>query len=407
MKNKVILAYSGGLDTSVILKWLANKGYEIIAYVADLGQNEDFNEIRKKALATGASKVYIEDLKEEFVRDFVYQALKSNAIYEGKYLMGTSLARPLIAKRQIEIARKEKTNIVAHGATGKGNDQVRFELTYMALMPDVKIIAPWKDQEFLNQFQGRSDMIEYAKKYGIPVKATAKKPYSSDPNVMHISYEAGVLEDPNYRPSEDMFEMTVSPKEAPDKETKLRVSFSKGVPVKVENLEDNTVKTKPLEILTYLNQVAGKNGVGRIDLVENRFVGMKSRGVYETPGYTALRIEHLDLEGLTMDREVTHLRDMLTPKISELIYNGFWYTPEMEFLKAAIDKSQEHVSGSVTLALYKGNCTSIGRESKESLYDEKVASMDVHGNYDQKDATGFIRLNALRLKAWARKHKPN
>jgi argininosuccinate synthase len=277
----------------------------------------------------------------------------------------------------------------------------------MALMPDVKIIAPWKDDEFLKEFQGRTDMIEYAKKYGIPIKATVKKPYSSDPNVMHISYEAGVLEDPSFRPNEEMFEMTTSPMKAPDRETKISISFEKGVPVKVENLEDKTVKTKPLDILMYLNEVAGKNGVGRIDLVENRFVGMKSRGVYETPGYTVLRTAHLDLEGLTMDREVVHLRDSLTPKISELIYNGFWYTPEMEFLMAAVEKSQEYVSGKVTLSLYKGNCMVIGRESKESLYDEKTASMDVHGGYNQKDAIGFIRLNALRLKTWARKHRFN
>lgn len=402
---KIVLAYSGGLDTSVILKWLVNKGHEVVAYVADLGQKEDFNEVKKKALAIGASKVYVEDLKEEFVKDFVYQALKCNAIYEGKYLLGTSLARPLIAKRQVEIARKEKTNVLAHGATGKGNDQVRFELAYMALMPDVKVIAPWKDSEFLSQFQGRSDMIEYARKYKIPVKATIKKPYSSDSNIMHISYEAGILEDPKFKPKEDMFEMTVSPQKAPDKETRLCVTFEKGVPVKVENLEDKTVKTKPLDILMYLNEVAGKNGVGRVDLVENRFIGMKSRGVYETPGYTVLRIAHLDIEGLTMDREVMHLRDSLTPKISELVYYGFWYSPEMEFLMAAAEKSQEHVSGKVYLNLYKGNCTVIGRESQESLYDEKTASMNIHGGYDQKDAIGFIRLNALRLKTWALRHR--
>jgi argininosuccinate synthase len=401
---KIVLAYSGGLDTSVILKWLVNKGHEVIAYVADLGQQEDFAEVKRKALSAGATKCYIEDLKEEFVKDFVYPALKGNAIYEGKYLLGTSLSRPLIAKRQIEIAVKEKTNAVAHGATWKGNDQVRFEITYMALMPDVRIISPWKDLEFLKEFQGRSDMIAYAKKYGIPVKATVKKPYSSDANVMHVSYEAGVLEDPKFRPQEDMFQMTVSPQQAPDAETKICVTFERGVPAKVENLDDRTVKTKPLDILLYLNEIAGKNGVGRIDLVENRFVGMKSRGVYETPGYTVLRTAHLDLEGLTMDREVMHLRDMLTPKFSELVYYGFWYTPEMEFLTAAFEKSQEHVSGKVYVSLYKGNCTVIGRESKESLYDEKTASMDIHGGYDQTDATGFIRLNAIRLKTWARKH---
>ncbi|VVB54491.1 Argininosuccinate synthase [uncultured archaeon] len=401
---KVVLAYSGGLDTSVILKYLIDKGHEVIAYVADLGQNEDLEVVRKKALAVGAKKVYVEDLKEEFVKDFMFKALKANAIYEGKYLLGTSIARPLIAKRQVEIAKKEGATGLAHGATGKGNDQVRFELTYLTLMPEATIIAPWKDEEFLKQFQGRSDMIAYAQKNNIPIKATAKKPYSSDPNIMHISYEAGVLEDPNFRPNEDMFEITVSPQEAPDKETRIAITFEKGVPVKVENLEDKTVKTKPLEIITYLNKVAGENAVGRIDLVENRFVGMKSRGVYETPGYTVLRVAHLDIEGLTMDREVCHIRDMLTPKVSELMYNGFWFAPEMDFLMAAIEKSQEYVSGKVTVSVYKGNCIVIGRESKDSLYDSGVASMDVHGAYNQLDAVGFIRLNALRLRMWARKH---
>ena len=393
------------MDTSVILKWLIDKGYEVIAYVADLGQNENLEEVKRKALAIGAKKVYIEDLKEEFVRDFVFKALKANAIYEGKYLLGTSIARPLIAKRHVEVARKEGSTILSHGATGKGNDQVRFELTYLTLMPEAKVIAPWKDDGFLAQFQGRADMIEYAEKNKIPVKATAKKPYSSDPNIMHISYEAGVLEDPKFRPHEDMFEMTKSPKDAPDRETKLCITYNRGVPVKVENLEDTTVKEKPLDILLYLNKVAGENGVGRIDLVENRFVGMKSRGVYETPGYTVLRIAHMDLEGLTMDREVMHLRDMLVPKISELMYYGFWFAPEMDFLMAAIEKSQQYVSGNVYVSLYKGNCMVIGRESEESLYDKDIASMDVHGGYDQRDSIGFIRLNALRLRTWARRHK--
>jgi len=405
-KEKVVLAYSGGLDTSVILKWLLDKGYDVVAYIADVGQQEDFEAAKKKALAIGASKVYLEDLKSEFATDFIFPAVKANAIYEGRYMLGTSLARPLIAKRQVEIAKKEGTNIVAHGATGKGNDQVRFELTYLTLMPNAKIIAPWKDKEFLSQFQGRSDMIKYSEKNHIPIKATVKKPYSSDPNIMHISYEAGELEDPKFRPNKDMFEMTVDPKDAPDKETKLVIEFKQGVPVVVENLEDKTKKTGALEILTYLNKVAGANGVGRIDMVENRFVGMKSRGVYETPAGTVLRVAHMDLEGITMDREVMHLRDMMIPKIAELIYNGFWYSPEMELLMAMVNKSQENVSGKVTLSLYKGNVMPIGRESQQSLYNANIASMDVHGSYDQTDAIGFIKLNALRLKMWASRKKP-
>jgi argininosuccinate synthase len=404
-KDKVILAYSGGLDTSVILKWLLDKGYEVVCYVADVGQDEDFEEAKKKALAIGASKVYIEDLKEEFITDFVFPAIKANAIYEGKYLLGTSLARPLIAKRHIEIAKKEGTNIVSHGATGKGNDQVRFELTFMTLMPDVNIIAPWKDEEFLSQFEGRSDMIKYAEEKGIEIKATVKKPYSSDPNLMHTSYEAGDLENPMFRPKEDMFEMTVSPQQAPDKETKVKITFEKGVPTAVENLEDGTKKKGALDLFNYLNKLAGENGIGRIDLVEDRFVGMKSRGVYETPAGTILRTAHLDLEGLTLDREAMRIRDSFIPKFSELIYNGFWYAPEMELLMAMVEKSQENVSGSVTLSLYKGNAMPIGRESKNSLYSEDIASMDVAGDYDQKDAIGFIKLNALRLKQWAKRKK--
>lgn len=400
--KKVVLAYSGGLDTSVILKWLIDKGYEVVAYVADLGQGDDFEEVKKKALAVGASKVYVEDLKEEFVKEYVFSALKANAIYEGKYLLGTSIARPLIAKRQVEIAQKEGTNVVSHGATGKGNDQVRFELAYLTLMPDAEIIAPWKDAGFLSEFQGRKDMLDYVKKHGLPVEATAEKPYSSDENIMHRSYEAGILEDPSKSPPADMFVLTVSPKEAPDKETKVSVTFEAGAPVKVE--AEGKSATDPIGIINLLNEVAGKNGVGREDLVENRYVGMKSRGVYETPGYTVLRKAHLDLEGLTMDREVAHLRDMLTPKISELMYNGFWHAPEMDFLMAAVAESQKHVSGTVEMSLYKGNVTVLSRTSKESLYDEGVASMDVAGGYDQKDAEGFIKLNALRLRMWARKH---
>ncbi|MBS3126520.1 argininosuccinate synthase [Candidatus Woesearchaeota archaeon] len=403
--QKVILAYSGGLDTSVILKWLLNKGYDVVCYLADLGQKEDLNAAKEKALKIGASKVYIEDVKKEFVTDFIFPALRANAVYEGKYLLGTSMARPLIAKKQIEIARKEKTNIVSHGATGKGNDQVRFEMTYMTLMPDVKIIAPWKDDEFLNQFQGREAMLEFSEKNGIPVKATKKAPWSSDPNLMHISYEAGILEDPNMAYPEELFELTVSPQKAPDKETEIEIHFERGNPVKVVDKTNKVTKEDPLELFQYLNDVAGKNGVGRTDVVENRFVGMKSRGVYETPAGTVLHTAHRDIEGLTMDREVMHLRDSLIPKFAELIYNGFWYAPEKEFLQAAFDKSQEYVSGIVKLALYKGNILFKGRSSPNSLYQQNIASMDVHGRYDQKDAIGFIKLNALRLRASAKRLK--
>ncbi|MCX6811740.1 MAG: argininosuccinate synthase [Candidatus Berkelbacteria bacterium] len=396
-KEKVVLAYSGGLDTSVILKWLKESGHEVIAYVADLGQKENFKAVKEKALKTGASKVYIEDLKEELVTDFIFPVLKANAVYEGRYLLGTSLARPLTAKKQIEIAKKEKAKFVAHGATGKGNDQVRFELTYHTLYPGVQVIAPWKEDEFLKKFQGRQDLIKYAKKNGIPVKATKDKPWSSDPNLMHISYEAGILEDPTLRPSEGMFEMTVSPRKAPNKETRLAIDFKKGIPVRVKNLESGVVKTKPLELFTYLNQIGGKNGVGRIDMVENRFVGIKSRGVYETPAGTILQIAHRDLEGLTMDREVMHLRDGFMPKFAELVYYGFWFSPEMEILRTMIDKTQEFVTGRVSLSLYKGNIQVIGRESKCSLYDQSQSSMDMAGGFDQRDSKGFIKINAIRL----------
>ncbi|MBI1935955.1 argininosuccinate synthase [Candidatus Woesearchaeota archaeon] len=405
MKQKVVLAYSGGLDTSVILKWLVEKGFDVVAFIADLGQKEDFEAARQKALRIGASKVYVEDLKEEFVTDFIFPAIKANAVYEGRYLLGTSLARPLIAKKQVEIAEKENAEFVSHGATGKGNDQVRFELTCQTLNPRLKIIAPWKNPEFLSQFKGRSDMIEYAEANGIPVKASKNAPYSTDPNLMHISYEAGILEDPKLRPGEDMFEMTASPKNAPDKETEIEIEFKDGIPTKVKNKSDGAVKSSPLELFQYLNKIGGINGIGRMDIVENRFVGIKSRGVYETPAGTILHIAHRDIEGLTMDREVMHLRDSLIPKFAELIYYGFWYSPEMDFLRAAFDKSQEHVSGTVKLSLYKGNCTVTGRESQESLYNQDLSSMDALGGYDQTDAVGFIRLNALRLKSSSLRNK--
>ena len=401
MKEKVILAYSGGLDTSVILKWLINKGYEVVCYIADVGQDDDFDKAKSKALFLGASKVYIEDLKEEFVKNHIFQALKSNALYEGKYLLGTALARPLIAKQHIEIAKKEGTNIIAHGATGKGNDQIRFEMTFIKLMPEVKIISPWKDGGFLSQFEGRTDLINYAEKNQIPIDSTLKKPYSMDDNLMHMSYEAGLLEDTKYEPKQDMFQKTVSPKDAPDKETKIMIEFKRGVPVKVVNISEDKTVAGALKLFKYLNELASRNGIGRIDMVENRFVGIKSRGVYETPAGTILLKAHLDIEGITLDREVCHLKDMLMPKIAELIYNGFWYSPEFDFLMAAIDKSQENIDGKVYLTLYKGNVIVTGRESEKSLYDLSIASMDKSGGYDQRDAIGFIKLNALRLKLGA------
>ncbi|MBM4395001.1 MAG: argininosuccinate synthase [Deltaproteobacteria bacterium] len=398
---KVVLAYSGGLDTSCILKWLLDLGHEVVAYVGNVGQREDFDEVRRKALAIGASRVYVEDLREEFVTGFVFPAIRANAVYEGRYLLGTSLARPLIAHRHVEIAAVEGTDWVAHGATGKGNDQVRFELTYWALNPAARVIAPWKDPTFLAKFKGRSDLMAYAQENGIPIKASLHKPYSEDENVMHKSYESGVLEDPMRRPEEDMFELTVSPKAAPDRETHLEIEFRDGTPIKVTNLDDGTVRDTPLGLFEYLNEQAGANGVGRIDIVENRFVGIKSRGVYETPAGTILIAAHRDLEGIAMDREVQHLRDMLVPKFAELVYNGFWYSPEMDFLMNAFDKSQEAIDGRVRVALYKGNVIVTGRESPTSLYNQDLSSMEIEGGFDQTDSAGFIRINALRLKAHA------
>jgi argininosuccinate synthase len=398
-KGKIILAYSGGLDTSVILKWLIEKGYEVIAYVADVGQDDNFEEVKKKALKVGASKVYIKDLREEFVTDYIFPALEANAVYENRYLLGTALARPVIAKHQIRIAQDEKAEIVSHGATGKGNDQVRFELSYYALNPKIKILAPWKTQEFLDQFKGRTDMLNYAQKHDIPVKATASKPYSEDDNLMHISHEAGILEDPKYKAEKDMFTKMVAPQDAPDKETQLEIHFKDGLPVKVVNRDDHSSYNKPLELFVYLNKVGGANGIGLLDMVENRFVGIKSRGVYETPAGTILLKAHMDIEGIAMDREVMRLRNMLSPVFSELVYNGFWFSPEMDFLRAAIDKSQELIDGIVYLTLYKGNVIIDGRESPSSLYDKELSSMDIEGGFDQKDSSGFIKINAIRLMA--------
>ena len=389
-KNKIVLAYSGGLDTSIILKWLIKEyDAEIIAYVADLGQGEDLEEVYNKALKTGASKVYVEDLREEFVKDFVFPAIKSNAVYEGVYLLGTSLARPLIAKRHIEIAEQEGAFAVSHGATGKGNDQVRFELTFYALNPEIQIIAPWREWKF----KSRSDLLKFAEENGIDTGITADKPYSCDRNLLHISYEGGILEDPWAEPPESMFEMTVSPEKAPDKPTYIEIEFSKGEPVAI-----NGKKLSPVEILANLNSVAGKNAVGRVDLVENRFVGMKSRGVYETPGGTVLHVAHRAMESLTIDREVMHLKDSLVPKIAELMYYGLWYSPEMEMLMAAVEDSQKNVDGIVRLKIYKGNTIVVGRKSDKSLYSEDLATFEEDEVYNQADATGFIKLNALRLK---------
>ncbi len=399
MKEKVILAYSGGLDTSVILKWLANKGFDVIAYVADVGQKEDFKAVEEKAYATGASKVYIEDLKKPLVTDYIFPALKANTIYEGTYMLGTSLARPIIAKRHIEIAKKEGTKYVAHGATGKGNDQVRFEFGYYMNMPDVKIISPWKDEEWLNQFEGRSDMLKYAEENGIPVKATTKKPYSEDENLIHISHEAGILEDPSKRCPEDVYSLTLSPEKANDKETILSIYFKDGVPQSIKNEGDGTVVTDPVEMILYLNKMGHDNAIGRVDMVENRFIGIKSRGVYETPGCEILWKAHHNLEGLTMDKEAMHLRDMLSPKYAELIYNGYWGAPEFNMLTALFNESQKFVTGKATVALYKGNVINAGIESGCSLYNEDLGSMDKAGGYHPIDCKGFININAIRLMA--------
>jgi argininosuccinate synthase len=399
---KIVLAYSGGLDTSVIVKWLKETyGAEIITFAADIGQEEELKGLPQKARATGASKHYTLDLVEEFARDFIFPMCRAGAIYEGQYYLGTSIARPLIAKAQVDIARKEKADTVAHGATGKGNDQCRFELTYMALAPQLQILAPWKIEEFREEFPGRAEMIAYCKKHRIPVEASLKKPYSMDRNLLHISYEAGILEDPWFDPTtqanKNMFKLSVSPEDAPDKAEYVTLDFLKGNCVAV-----NGKKLSPAGVMRALNKLGGKHGIGRVDLVENRFVGMKSRGVYETPGGTILWHAHRQMESLTMDREVMHLRDSLIPKYAELVYYGFWFAPEREFLQAAVDQSQENVTGTIRLKLYKGNIITAGRKSEYSLYDENVASMEgVQSSYNQSDATGFIRLNGLRLRTRA------
>jgi argininosuccinate synthase len=398
-KQKVVLAYSGGLDTACILKDLLERGYDVIAFVADVGQQEDFNVVAERARATGASKVYVENLQHDFVKEFIFPAIAGNAVYENRYLLGTSLARPVIARRQVEIALDEGAYAVAHGATGKGNDQVRFELAYAALAPKLKVIAPWKERDFLNRFQGRSDLLAYAEKHGIPVEATVSKPYSSDENLMHRSYEAGMLEDPAAIPPEDMFKLTRSLEDAPDTSTDLTIFYENAMPVRVVCEAEGVDLTEPVPLFDYLNAKGGEHGVGRIDMVENRFVGIKSRGVYETPGGTVLHHAIRDLEGIAMDREVLRLRDMLSPRFAEIIYNGFWFSPEMDFIQAAFRQSEKLITGQVNVRLYKGNVICRGRTSTSSLYDKELSSMDVAGGYDQEDARGFIRINALRLRA--------
>lgn len=404
-KDKVILAYSGGLDTSVILVWLVEKGYDVICFCANVGQGEeDFEAMEKKALNCGASKVYIEDLRKEFVTDFIYPAVKCNAIYEGKYLLGTSIARPCIAKAQVRVAQKEGAKFLAHGATGKGNDQVRFEMCAIALDATLKTIAPWRDTEFLEKFKGRPDLLAYAAAHNIPVDATPKAPYSLDANLYHISYESGMLENPMTAPIKEMFRITVDPEDAPDSPTLLRIEFNHGIPTKVINKTTNEEFVDPLESFIALNKYAGANGVGRVDLVENRFVGIKSRGVYETPAGTVLRAAHLDLEGITMDREVMRIRDSLSAEFARLCYNGFWYAPEMELIMNSIDFSQQNITGAVEVKLYKGNVIVMGRESPCALYSADLASMDIEDGgkgleYNPIDAQGFIRINAVRLRA--------
>ncbi|MFA4918601.1 MAG: argininosuccinate synthase [Thermodesulfovibrionales bacterium] len=390
MLKKIVLAYSGGLDTSVAIKWLKEKyRAKIIAFCADLGQGEDLEEVKKKAIKTGASKVYVEDLREVFVKDYIFPMLRANAVYEGSYLLGTSIARPLIAKKQIEIAQKENAEAVAHGATGKGNDQVRFELTYYALKPDIKVIAPWREWPF----DSRKSLIEYSERHHIPVTATKEKPYSIDRNLLHISYEGGILEDPWSEPPADMYTMITPPEKAPDKPLYIEISYEKGNPVSINNK-----RFSPGKLLYILNALAGENGVGRVDIVENRYVGIKSRGVYETPGGTVLHPAHRAIESLTLDREVMHLKDSLITRYAELVYYGYWFSPERLALQHMIDDIQKDVTGTARLKLYKGNCYVAGRKSPRSLYNPELATFEKEEVYNQKDAEGFIKINALRLK---------
>jgi argininosuccinate synthase len=395
--KKIVLAYSGGLDTSVILKWLEEK-YEcpIVAYSANIGQQEDWDAVTAKGMATGAEKVIISDMRKEFVEDYIFPAFRANAIYEGSYLLGTSLARPIIAKEQVRIAHQEGADAVSHGATGKGNDQVRFELGYIGLDRKLRIIAPWR----IWDLNSRQKLVQYAEQHNIPIPVTKEKPYSSDENLLHISFEGGILEDPWAEADEAMYTLTVSPENAPDKPTYIELEFAGGDPVAIDGQ-----KMEPLQLFSALNKLGGANGIGRLDMVENRYVGMKSRGVYETPGGTILRTAHRDLETITLDREVMKVRDSLIPRYSELIYNGFWFSPERELLQKTMDETQKTVNGTVRLKLYKGNCIPVGRKSEQSLYQESFATFEEDEVYNQGDATGFIRLSGLRLKIQALQSK--
>ena len=397
-KGKLVLAYSGGLDTSVLVHWLNQQGYEVIALCLDLGQKvEAIEDILEKGEKAGAAKVMVENVEEEFVNDYVFPSIHWNALYEGTYLLGTSLARPLISKKQIEIAENEGAVAVAHGATGKGNDQVRFELSYYALKPDIQVVAPWKIPEFYERYPGRRELLEYAEKYGIPVKASRDQPWSSDENLMHISFESGMLEDPWEKPLHEMFELSLSPQDSIDDTQTVEINFEKGNPVAVDG-----ERLSPANLLKHLNELGGKHGIGRIDMVESRFVGMKNRGVYETPGGTILHIAHRAMESITLNRGVINLKDSLMPRFAQLTYDGFWFSPEMEILLDMVHKTQETVKGDVRLELYKGNCTVTGRKSPNSLYNEDIATMEAdHGAYDPKDAIGFIKLNALPLRIQA------
>lgn len=398
-REKVVLAYSGGLDTSVILKWLDLQGYDVVAFVAKLGQREDLSGIEEKAKASGAKEFFMADLSEEFVKDYVFPSIQFNALYEGRYMLGTSLARPVITKGMVDVAHKTGAKYIAHGATGKGNDQVRFELSAAALDPSLRAIVPWRIPEFFNKIKGRAEAMDFAKEHGIPVKATASKPWSSDENALHISFEAGILEDPSTPPPADMFEYSASPKDAPNEAEIIEIEFKEGIAVKLNGKE-----LSPYKMLAALNEVGGKHGVGRVDMVESRYVGMKSRGVYETPGGAILISAHRDLEGLTLEGSVMNLKETLMPRFSQLAYNGYWYSSEMDCLLALLKESQKYVTGKVKLELYKGNITPMSRESVYSLYDMKVASMeDDDGAYDQSMATGFIKLHSLPLIANAKR----
>ncbi|XP_062814985.1 argininosuccinate synthase [Anolis carolinensis] len=401
-KGLVVLAYSGGLDTSCILVWLQEQGYDVIAYLANIGQNEDFEKAREKALALGAKKVYVEDLRGEFVEEFIWPWVQANAAYEERYLLGTALARPCIARRQVDIAQKERAHYVSHGATGKGNDQIRFELAYYALCPEIQVIAPWRVPEFYLRFRGRGDLMEFAKKHGIPVPVSPSQPWSMDENLMHVSYEAGILENPKNEAPSDLYTKTTDPSLSPDNPDILEIEFKKGVPVRVKDANAGTACHSPLELFVFLNEIAGKHGVGRIDIVENRFIGMKSRGIYETPGGTLLHQAHLDLEALALDREVRRVKQGLARKFAQMVYNGFWFSPECEFVRRCLAQSQETVEGRVRLRVFKGQASVLGRDSPVSLYNQHLVSMDVQGDYQPPDATGFININALRLKEYHR-----